>query len=269
MSSTSNVTCSGVRLGSQLNGEVQDADLRDLRSGRPEARRHPAAAIGRARAVDPVEQLEEALSRQVGKGFADGLADPVVASEKSSVRVVDELDAMLGSAHDDHEARCLGEDLALANDLFVPKLGGKNGRRRFGANDQDAADAIDCARIVHGAVAVRPVHVLELAVTGDRHELVLVPDGAIPAHHLRELRANDSEPSVKRRRRGVRSRQSGTQAARFRRRRVERAAGLSRNGARDFAANRRLCLLPACGFVLRTKRCGRHRFSPHLGLSHE
>src|SRR5690606_23598718 len=46
-------------------------------------------------------------------------------------------------------------------------------------------------RLVDGAVAVRPVDVLQFAVADDRHQLILVPGRTFAAHHLLDLRADD------------------------------------------------------------------------------
>src|ERR1700688_3319162 len=56
------------------------------------------------------------------------------------------------------------------------------------ANDEHAADAII---FVDRAKAVGPVDLLELAVTGDRNELVLMPRRTCAAHHLLDLRTDN------------------------------------------------------------------------------
>ena len=158
---------------------------------RPKPHRHCAAAVGIARRIDPVEQLEVALTGEVRECLSNRLADPFVAAEQAPVRIVDERDPVLRSVHDDRETGGLGEDLALPDDLFLALLDRQHGLGRLRADHQHAAHFAGRIRVVQGAVAVGPVHVLQLAIAGDGDELVFVPGGAATGHHLLDLRTDD------------------------------------------------------------------------------
>jgi hypothetical protein len=76
-------------------------------------------------------------------------------------------------------------ELGLA---FAQRDGSKMLLGHVAANDQHAADAII---FVDRAKTVGPVDLLQLAVTRDRNELVLMPRRAPAAHHLLDLRTDN------------------------------------------------------------------------------
>ena len=157
----------------------------------PEPRRGAVGDDALAGCVDLIEQLVEALAGNVGKRLADRLADPVVAVEEATMGVVDELEDMVRATQDADEAGCLLEQVRQTLPLGRCLALCQNLPCRLGADDQNAADAVGCRRVVDRAVAVGPEDLLEHAVPDDRHELVLVPGGPLAAQDELDLRSDD------------------------------------------------------------------------------
>ncbi len=75
-------------------------------------RPHTLADIGLAGCIDVIEQTEKRLPLYLGKPFADPLADQLPISGQLLIRIVDELEYMVGAAQEADEARRLGEQHA-------------------------------------------------------------------------------------------------------------------------------------------------------------
>ncbi len=73
---------------------------------------HTLADIGLAGCIDVIEQTEKRLPLYLGKPFADPLADQLPISGQLLIRIVDELEYMVGAAQEADEARRLGEQHA-------------------------------------------------------------------------------------------------------------------------------------------------------------
>ena len=80
-----------------------------------------------------------------------------------------------------HEALALGRKPPLCQHLFGC----------LGADDENAAHAVESFRLIDGTVAISPIHILQLAVANDGHELIFMPRRALPPHHLFDLRSYD------------------------------------------------------------------------------
>ncbi len=61
--------------------------------------------------IDPVQQGDEALGFHLAQGLLDGPAEHL-ATDQAVIGLIRQLEMMLGTAQDRHEAGCLPEQLA-------------------------------------------------------------------------------------------------------------------------------------------------------------
>ena len=68
---------------------------------------------------------------------------------------------------------------------------GEHLRGRLCADDEDATHAAGRTRLIDRVIAISPIHLLQLAVAQDGHQLIFVPGRPVPSHHLLNLWADD------------------------------------------------------------------------------
>ena len=92
---------------------------------------------------------------------------------------------------DGDETRRSFEQPALPLGVGGAALFGEYGCGRFLADQQQAADAPLCPRLIDRVEAVGPVGVFKAAVPDDRDQLVLVPGRSVARHHMLDLGTDD------------------------------------------------------------------------------
>ena len=98
---------------------------------------------------------------------------------------------MMASSEDSHDRGQHRIALALLG-------GASQGLHLLGclrADDENAANAMRCGRIVDGTVAIGPIHILKPAIARDGNELALMPGRTPPRHHLINL-GTDGVPNL-------------------------------------------------------------------------
>ena len=138
-----------------------------------------------------VEQCGIALLCRPRQRVGHGLSQDVLASHQLEVAWRRELEDMLRSVQDTHEAGSLVEQLPPPALGGLEALGSLDLFSRLGTQHQHTADAVRRARHVDGAVAVGPVDVFPPAVPDDRHQGVLVPVRSLRLHDVLDLRTDD------------------------------------------------------------------------------
>ncbi len=103
-----------IRVGHRLEDEIQQALFLCFALGTLQADADTGADEGGAAAIDPVENVDEALALDLRQRLAHRLADDVAFAHHPQIGRVGHLEDVLGAAQHRHQPRCLFEHLLQA-----------------------------------------------------------------------------------------------------------------------------------------------------------
>ncbi len=108
-----------IRIGHRLEDEIQQALFLGLSLDALQPDANTGADKGRAAAIDPVENIDEALALDFRQRFANRLADDVTFAHHAQIGRVGHLEDMFRAAQHRHQPGCLFEHLLQARLLAL------------------------------------------------------------------------------------------------------------------------------------------------------
>src|SRR5215211_7905058 len=137
----------------------------------PKAHGHMLCHVALTRPVNLIKKLKEPLSADLRQGLSHGPAGYVATVDEPHIGFVDKLKNVLGPTQNGDESRSAFEQAPLPFGLRGETLLSEHLLRRFGANDENGANAVRSRFVVDRAITISPVDVLAAAVSRDRHKL--------------------------------------------------------------------------------------------------
>ncbi len=147
--------------------------------------------VGLTAVINTIEQLQVALGDSIGKRFRYRAAENVSIADQVAIAGIRQFEAVLGPAQHRHKRRCLLEQIGEPLALFTGTPGGEYVGGGLRTNDQHTANAERRAFVVDRPIAIGPIDLLDDAVSGDRHQRVLMGHRTPAGQDMFDFRAND------------------------------------------------------------------------------